>query len=94
MLQECSNPPTNSICSKTPNVQIRKYNAEEAFKLLYSHSHELKLDHLVEIQKQSVPEEVQGRELEPKGRPMTVLKFSEGLSMIETAIKLLRGLME
>jgi len=39
------------------------YNAEEAFKLLNSYDHELKLDHLVEIQKQSILEEVQGCEL-------------------------------
>jgi hypothetical protein len=58
------------------------YSAEEAFKLLNSHDHELKLDHLVEIQKQSILQEVQGRELEPKERPMTVSKFSERLPMI------------
>ena len=66
------------------------YNAEKAFKLLNSNDHELKLDHLVEIQKQSILEEVQGCELEPKERPMTVSKFSEGLPMIETGIKVLK----
>jgi hypothetical protein len=67
------------------------YNAEEAFKLLNSHDHELKLDHLVEIQKQNVLEEVQGREFEPKERPMIVSKFGEGLPKIEIGIKVLRG---
>jgi hypothetical protein len=61
------------------------YNAEETFKLLNSHDHELKLDHLVEIQKQSVFKEVQGCDLEPT----TVSKFSEGLPMIEIGIKVL-----
>ena len=57
--------------------------------MLNSHDHELKLDHLVNIQKQSIREEVQGRELETQERPMTVSKFSEGLPMIETGIKVL-----
>jgi len=87
MLQEYSYPATNNICPQTPNVQIHMYNAEEPFKLLNSYDHELKLDHPVEIQKQSIHEEVQGRELEPKERPVTVSKFSEGLPMIEIGIK-------
>jgi len=89
MLQEYSNSPTNNICPQTPNVQIHLYNAEEAFKLLNLYDHELKLDHLLEIQKQSILEEVQGCELEPKERPVTVSKFSERLPTIKIGIKVL-----
>ena len=91
MLQEYSNPSTNNICPQTPNVQIHMYNAEVVFKLLNPYDHELKLEHLVQIQKQSIPEEVQGRELEPKERPATVSKFSEGLPTIEIGIKVLEN---
>jgi hypothetical protein len=69
--------------------KLRTFKPEEAFKLLNSHNHELKVDHLVEIQKQTVPEEIQGRKPEPKEKPMTVSKFSKGLSMIEIGIKVL-----
>jgi hypothetical protein len=50
MLQEYSNPPTYITCPQNPNEQIHVYSAEEALKLLNSHDHELKPDHLVEIQ--------------------------------------------
>jgi len=60
MLQEYSNPSTNNICPQTPNVQIHMYDAEEAFKLLNSYDHELKLEHLVEIQKQSKAKQSSG----------------------------------
>jgi len=69
MLQEYSNPPTNNICPQTPNVQNHMYNAEEAFKLLNSHDHLLKLDHLVEIQKQSTLKKFKDVSLSPRRGP-------------------------
>lgn len=68
------------------------YNAEGVFELLNYHNQDLTLDHLVEIKKQSAPEEVeegQKPESEPKERAMTVLCCLRGLDTLMLALRCL-----
>ena len=50
--------------------------------MLHDHDHDLTLDHIVEIRKQSAPEEA-----EPKERTMTVSKLTEWLGLTVAGIK-------
>jgi hypothetical protein len=65
-------------CTKT-RAQIRRYDAADVFKSLNSHEQELVLDHTVGIWEQSVLEEAEKPESEPREGTMTVWKLAEGL---------------
>jgi len=73
-------------CSKT-GVKVCMYSAEDVFKLLNFHNHELVLNHHVEIQKQNVIEKTEEPKPEPKGWTMMVSELTEGLGHIEADIK-------
>jgi hypothetical protein len=55
--------------------------------LLNSYDQELTLDYNVEIRKQSVLEEPEEPDPEPKERTVTVSKLSEGLGLIEGGVE-------
>jgi hypothetical protein len=59
------------------------YDAEDVFELPNSHDQTLKLDDLVKIRKQSVPEEAEELVPEPTVRTTTVLKSNEWLGLTE-----------
>jgi hypothetical protein len=65
------------IYSIKPSTHIWTHNAEVFFKLLNSHDKDLTLKDLVEIQKQSTPEETVKPEPEPRERTMTLLNVTE-----------------
>lgn len=63
-------------------------NAEDVFKFLNSHDHELMLDHLDEIQKQSALQEAEEPELSLNDRTIKSFKAEWGLWPNETGIKM------
>ena len=71
------------------------YDAEGVFDLQNYDNQDLMLDNLVEIRKQSVPEEAekgQEPEYEPKDRTMTVLRWLRGLDTLKLALRCLSKL--
>jgi len=56
------------VYSIKPSAHIWTHNAEVSFELLNNHDEDLTLKHLVEIQKQSTPEEAVEPEPEPEPR--------------------------
>jgi hypothetical protein len=69
------------------------YDDEDISKLLNFHNLKLRLNHLVEIRKQSILEEIEELEPKPHNRAMMVPKFNVGLGLTEESIKYLRPLM-
>jgi len=73
-----------------PSVQIRKYDAQDIFKLS-PHDQQLTIDdHPVGIRKQCALEEAEEPEPEPEPEPnvrtVTVLRLTEGLGLTEAVI--------
>jgi hypothetical protein len=67
----------NSAFEGLSQMLIFGHSAEVFFNLLNNHDKDLTFKHLVEIQKQSTPEEVVQPEPEPKKRTVTLLKVTE-----------------
>jgi len=70
---------------------VGTYDAEDVFKLLNFHNLKLRLNHLVEIRKQSTLEEIEELEPKPHKRAMMVPKFNVGLGLSEESMKVFKA---
>ena len=71
---------TYVVCLQVPNIKpsaVRTYHADDVFDLL-NYDQKLTIDDVVKIRKQSVLEEAEKPEDEPKERTMKVLSYNCG----------------